>query len=122
MEFRLIMQPAESIQLPGQYTAATVDLQQIDWTSEFALVVDMGEQRTGGYAVDLQQLHPGADTVQVQLAVRRPRPGGMLLQAFTHPWCLVRIPRAGLPPVVPVVVTDQNGHALARLEARLEEE
>lgn len=122
VKFYLLTQPRESLALPGEFAAATVDLSQVHWGQELALVADMGEQRTGGYAIALQELRPEPGGVQVVLQVHRPGPGAMVMQAITHPWCLVRIPAGELAEGSEVLVRDQHGHELARLQVRLGEE
>lgn len=118
MRFLVIREPRPRVELPGAFAPpAVVDLEPVDWGRELALVVDMGEQRTGGYGVrPLQVRVEGGDAV-VDLEVRRPAPGSFVTQAVTHPACLVRIPLAGLGPGAVIRVRDQSGVDLAHLPA-----
>lgn len=120
MRFHVITRPQARLYLPGQYAAAAVDLSGVDWEQEFALVADMGEQRTGGYAVAARGVQVAGGAARVQLEVHRPGPGSIVTQAFSHPWALVRIPRTGLPPEAHVDVQDQHGQTLAALQVQLE--
>lgn len=121
MEFHLITAPQQEVRLPGDDfgVPAVVSLELVDWTQEFALVADMGEQRTGGYALVLQGVRVDGGVAAVDIEVRRPGPGSFVTQALTHPALLVRVPRAGLGAGARVVVRDQNGQTLAQLEPRL---
>lgn len=79
-------------------------------------MVDMGEQRTGGYSVkvtDVRQSVPGE--VGLTLVVVRPGPRSVVAQVLTHPYAVARI-RRQLLPVGPltVVARDQSGREIAR--------
>jgi hypothetical protein len=100
--------------LVGQMMRPAVALPQVDWTSEVALVVDMGEQRTAGYAVTVTDVsRNAAGTVELRLEVRKPGRGDFVAQVITHPYAVARVPRAWLSGAA-VVGIDQHGTELIR--------
>lgn len=77
--------------------SAAVDLGAVDWTTEAALVIDLGEQRTGGWSVKVQSAQVTApDRIELTLQVGRPQSGMMVIQAFTRPYALCHLPLAEL--------------------------
>jgi len=121
MEVVLISEPRESLTLSGAFTGTSVSLKSVTWESEVALVVDMGEQRTGGYAVRVTAIETVApDHVHLQLDVTRPGRGAFVTQAFTRPYTVARIPRVGLRPGdVTVTAVDQIGNQVMQQVVRL---
>lgn len=116
MEVTLVTRPVEQLTLAGEFAPATVALPGVDWTQQAVVVVDMGEQRTGGYSVEITEIKPaGSQELDVRVRVRRPGPGGFVVQAFTHPHASARFPRAWLSPgPLTLTVRDENGQELAR--------
>jgi hypothetical protein len=116
MESHLIRQPLPAFQLSGHLRSALVDLSGVDWRNEVALVVDLGEQRTGGWSVAVAEAQVTApDQIELTLDVRRPRPGTMVIQAFTRPYALCRVPAAGLGAgPVTVIGRDPQGREISR--------
>lgn len=97
MECYLVRQQMESFRLEGRMRSAAVDLGEVDWTTEAALVIDLGEQRTGGWSVRVESAQVTApDQIEVTLQVGRPQSGMMVIQAFTRPYALCRLPALGL--------------------------
>ncbi|MFZ5813872.1 MAG: protease complex subunit PrcB family protein [Bacillota bacterium] len=116
MKLILVSQPQERLRLEGDLAGPLVSLAGVNWSSEVAVVVDMGEQRTGGYGVRVESARVAApDRVELQLTVQRPEPGMFVTQAFTHPYAVARVPRAGLGggPVT-LVAYDQRRAEVAR--------
>lgn len=88
--------------------SAAVDLSAVDWAAEVALVIDLGEQRTGGWSVRVDSaLVTAPDRIELTLHVGRPQSGMMVIQAFTRPYALYRLPHAGLGSG-PVTVIGRN--------------
>lgn len=116
MNLILVAEPQEQVRLPGNLVSPTVSLAGVDWANEVAVVVDMGEQRTGGYAVSVRGVTvAGSDRVELALDVQRPGPGMFVTQAFTHPHAVARVPRAGLSKgPVTLVAYDQGRTEVAR--------
>lgn len=121
MEALLISEPRETVALSGEFTGASVPLKSVAWDSEVALVVDMGEQRTGGYAVQVAVADVVApDRIHLKLELTRPGRGAFVTQAFTRPYAVARIPRAGLRPgEVTVTAEDQTGAQVLHQVVRL---
>jgi hypothetical protein len=113
--------PSQRLALPGAMLSQDVNLGHVPWATHFAVVVDMGEQRTGGYAVSVAHVavDPAQNRVQVQVRVTRPGPGTMVLQALTRPYAVALVPRAGLSGQVEVAAVDERGQALGVTRVRL---
>lgn len=116
MECHLVRQGSGSLRLAGVLRPAEVDLGQVDWSGEVAIVVDLGEQRTGGWSVRIESARIVApDQVELTLQVGRPQPGMMVIQAFTRPYALHRLPREGLGAgPVTIVGKDPQGREILR--------
>jgi len=121
VEVRLISEPRPTVALSGEFTGTSVSLHSVAWESEVALVVDMGEQRTGGYSVRVASVEMVApDHIHLKLDVTRPGRGAFVTQAFTHPYSVARIPRAGLRPgEIKVTAVDQTGAQVLQQVVRL---
>lgn len=121
MQFHVITEPQAALTLRGEELGApaVVNLESVDWEREFAVVADMGEQRTGGYGLVLRSVSVENGSATIDVEIRRPSRGSMVIQVISHPTLLVRVPRAGLGPGARVVVRDQDGNELARLEPPL---
>lgn len=117
----LVAAPRDQLVLTGGAVRATVPLGDVDWSREVAVIVDLGEQRTGGYSLTVT----GAtvvppDRIDLQVQVNRPRPGAMVPQVFTHPYAVVRVPSAGLQKgAVTLIARDARGTEIARQVAQL---
>ncbi|MBI3911589.1 MAG: protease complex subunit PrcB family protein [Armatimonadetes bacterium] len=69
----------------------------VDYEREMVLAVLMGEQRTGGYAVEIAAVRAGRQEVCVVVRETRPEPGQPVTQALTQPFHFVAVPRSSLP-------------------------
>lgn len=116
MDLIMVAEPCQQVRLAGRIMSPAVSLGGVDWDREVAVVVDMGEQRTGGYGVSVLQVRlAGPDRVEIHLEVRRPGPGMFVTQAFTHPYSVARVPKAGLGKgPVTLVALDQGQAEVAR--------
>lgn len=121
MEMIVVAAQRPELELAGRMRSATVNLAGVDWGREIVVVVDMGEQRTGGYGVRLLEARLAApDRVELSLEVQRPEPGSFAIQAFTHPYTVVRIPRAWLGSgSTTLVACDQGGDEIVCRVVRL---
>lgn len=114
MKLMLVTDATGLSSLAGQMMRPAVAMPQVEWTSEAALVIDMGEQRTGGYSLSVAGVSRSeAGAVEVKLQVRQPGRGDFVAQVITHPYTVARVPRAWLNGAT-VVVTDQHGQELIR--------
>lgn len=114
MKLLLVKGPAELTTLSGEFMRPAVSLPEVDWTREAVLVVDMGEQRTGGYRVTVADVGRNqAGEVELKLDLQKPGPGSFVAQVITHPYAVARVPREWLNGA-PVVGRDQHGHEVLR--------
>ena len=67
----------------------------VDFTHYRVLVLPMGQQRTGGYAVRLsdEELHIASGIAQVNVRWQEPDPGMMVTQVITNPCIFIKVPR-----------------------------
>lgn len=121
MNFLLVGDPCDSVELPGDLVSARVSLVGTKWAHEVVLIVDMGQQRTAGYGVQVSSVNLiDADQVDLALQVTAPGRGMMVAQVLTHPYAVCRIPRAGLRPgEITVTAHDQNGTEVGRQVVQL---
>lgn len=120
MDLIMVAEPRAQVRLAGGMVSPSVPLGGVDWAHELAVVVDMGEQRTGGYGLSVLQVQVvGPDRVELHLDVRRPGPGTSVTQAFTRPYAVARVPRAGLGkgPVTLVALDRGRGEVARRVVA-----
>ncbi|MFV8343830.1 protease complex subunit PrcB family protein [Flavobacterium sp. XS2P39] len=59
-------------------------------TSNF-IVLNMGEKTSGGYSIGVETAVETDKNIIVTIKETNPEPGGMVTQAFTNPFCVVRI-------------------------------
>ncbi|MFV7234887.1 MULTISPECIES: protease complex subunit PrcB family protein [Flavobacterium] len=59
-------------------------------TSNF-IVLNMGEKTSGGYSIGIDNAVETDKNIIVTVKETNPEPGGMVTQAFTNPFCVVRI-------------------------------
>lgn len=55
------------------------------------LLLNMGEKRTGGYAIGIEKMVETDRNIRVTIKTTQPEPGARTTSAFTTPYCLVRI-------------------------------
>jgi hypothetical protein len=116
MDLHLVRQPRERFRLAGALRPADISLAEVDWATEVALVIDLGERRTGGWSVRVKDVSiPAPDQVELTLDVQAPRPGSMAIQAFTRPYALCRLKRTALAEgPLTVVARDPSGREILR--------
>lgn len=59
-------------------------------TSNF-IVLNMGEKTSGGYSIGIDTAVETDNNIIVTVKETNPEPGGMVTQAFTNPFCVVKI-------------------------------
>lgn len=121
MNFLFIGDACDSVDLPGELASARVSLAGINWAQEVVLIVDMGQQRTAGYGVQVSSVNLiDADQVDLALHVTKPGRGMMVAQVLTRPYAVCRLPRVGLRPgEITVTAHDQTGTEVGRQVVRL---
>jgi len=70
------------------------EVPEIDFRSEIVVAVFRGEQTTGGYGIQIQSILESESEVTVYSEVSVPSPGGMVTQAFSQPYHIVKIPKS----------------------------
>ncbi|MBG6111556.1 hypothetical protein IWX84_002443 [Flavobacterium sp. CG_9.10] len=59
-------------------------------TSNF-VILNMGEKNTGGYKIGIEDVVETDKNIIITVKETIPKPGGMVTQVFTNPFCVVRI-------------------------------
>lgn len=86
----------------------------MDFSRYGILLISMGQQRTGGYAIELAQEELGVngDTAEVRVRWREPEAGMMVIQVLTHPCVFLQVPRGDYASLR---VVDQSNNVRAEL-------
>ncbi len=66
---------------------------EVDFDDEMVIALFMGQQSTGGYAIEVDEVRVDEQTATVYYRERRPGPDEIVTQALTSPYHLVRLPR-----------------------------
>lgn len=69
----------------------------VDFGGQLAIVVCLGERRSGGHAIEVASVEVGADELVVTVKRSAPPAGAMTTQALTQPFHIVRVARTTLP-------------------------
>ena len=94
---------AAALGMPGKSKEATAQLARmfkvpgIDWKKQMVLVVTGGLRRTGGYSVEVTDLKASGKALTVKWKLNRPKPGGIVTTALTHPGTAVLTERFAGP-------------------------
>lgn len=71
----------------------------VDFTTQSVIAVFQGEQRTGGYGIEITQIKQRNDTLYVNIHEKTPSEGGMVTMALTQPYHIVVVPKIDAAPV-----------------------
>ena len=63
----------------------------IDFGKEMVVAVFLGERPTGGHDIEITSVERSGDNLVVSFVERSPQPGGVVTQAFTQPFHIVRV-------------------------------
>lgn len=66
---------------------------EVDFDKETVIFVALGQQRTGGHAIEIADVKRGDAQVEVLVRTRKPKPGGIQLQAISAPFHAVAVPK-----------------------------
>lgn len=66
-------------------------LPAIDFSKEIVVAVFLGEKSTGGHDVEIVRIDQNNDVLLVAFVEKSPQPGGVVTQAFTQPFHIVRV-------------------------------
>lgn len=79
-------------------TRGDTQLPEVAFVKEMVVFVAMGQQRTGGYSVEIVKVEPGEKTLKILVKRKSPPKGAMVTQALTAPFHIVAVPRSELKP------------------------
>lgn len=68
----------------------------VDFARESAVFLLLGQRSTGGWGVAPQAVAVEGTSVTVTAPIRRPEPGGVATMAFSAPFAVIAVGRAGL--------------------------
>ena len=68
----------------------------VDFSKEMVIAATMGEQRTGGYSIEIVRVEPKGTTLSIAVRLSSPPPGAITIQALTAPFHFVAVPRSDL--------------------------
>lgn len=77
----------------------------VDFASQQAIVLALGQQPTGGYWISADAVQRVGNTLYVQATANRPGPDAMTTQALTYPFAVAVIPSQGNVTLVSDVVS-----------------
>lgn len=71
---------------------------KVNFDKEMVVAVALGQQRTGGYLVEILRIEKEADKLKITIKRRAPPPDGILLQTVTSPFHCVAVAKCDLKP------------------------
>jgi hypothetical protein len=97
------------------YSSQAPSLPNPDFGTEIVIAAFQGVKPTGGYSIEVTSIKEEEGVVMVYLNVVEPRPSDVVSQAFTSPYDIVKVSRAGLGLTGEVEFSfwDNSGHHLA---------
>ena len=88
----------ELIQLWQIHTSVNpAPIPRVNFTNDMVIAVFMGEQRTGGYAIFIENIIEREKVVDVIVSQVRPKPGSSRIMMITQPHMIVAMPRSKKP-------------------------
>lgn len=72
-------------------------LPEVDFETEMIIAVFMGEQRTGGYSIDITRIIKEEEEIVVQVKEKHPDPDLLVTMALTQPYHIVVVKSSPLP-------------------------
>lgn len=88
---------------------------EVNWDTEFPILVYLGEHSTGGFAVQIDRVHAVGRELVVQVSRKGPAPGEMVTMAFTYPMDVITLPREHLENVEKVRFVSREGELLGQI-------
>jgi hypothetical protein len=82
----------------------------IDFNNKIAVEVFRGEKPTGGYGIEAVRAERNGGTLLISFGEKTPRPGGIVTQAITQPFHIVRVAINGTGVLVSGGCHDQADH------------
>ena len=72
-------------------------LPEVDFETDMIIAVFMGEQRTGGYSIDITRIIKKEEEIVVQVEEKHPDPDLLVTMALTQPYHMVVIQKSRFP-------------------------
>jgi len=81
----------------ARHTVKPVEkIPKLDFQKEMVVAIALGEQRTGGYRIEITGVQPAADKLKIIYRRFAPPPDGINLQVITSPFHFVAVPKSDL--------------------------
>lgn len=88
--FEILSEPSEIKMLQNDNTlkhkVSALDVQNANF-----VILNMGEKTTGGYSIGIENVVETDSNIIIIVKETNPDPGSMVTQAFTMPFCVVKI-------------------------------
>ncbi|MFV8340036.1 protease complex subunit PrcB family protein [Flavobacterium sp. LB3P21] len=88
--FEILSEPNEIVMLQNDENLKNKISPNDVQTSNF-LVLNMGEKTSGGYSIGIDTVVETDKNIVITIKETSPEPGSMVTQAFTNPFCVVKI-------------------------------
>jgi hypothetical protein len=88
--FEILSEPNEIKMLQGDENLKSKIGSNDIQTANF-VILNMGQKTTGGYKIGIENVVETDKNIIITVKETIPEPGGMVTQAFTNPFCVVRI-------------------------------
>ena len=88
--FEILSEPNEIKMLQGDENLKSKIGSNDIQTANF-VILNMGQKTTGGYKIGIENVVETDKNIIITVKETIPEPGGMVAQAFTNPFCVVRI-------------------------------
>lgn len=92
-ERMMIVRDPEAFERIWALTRQQGEVPAVDFDQEMVIAAFMGERRTGGYSIHVEELRQEGDVLRVHVRMESPGENCMTTQAITRPFQLVRVPR-----------------------------
>lgn len=73
------------------------ELPEVDFDTHMIIAVFMGEQRTGGYSIDITRIIREEERIVVEVEEKHPHPDSPVTMTLTQPYHIVIIEKSHLP-------------------------
>jgi hypothetical protein len=88
--FEILSEPNEIVMLQNDEKLKNKINSNDSQTSNF-VILNMGEKTSGGYSIGIDSVVETDKNIVITIKETSPEPGSMVTQAFTNPFCVVKI-------------------------------
>ena len=88
--FEILSEPNEIVMLQNDENLKNKISSNDSQTSNF-VILNMGEKTSGGYSIGIDSVVETDENIVITIKETSPEPGNMVTQAFTNPFCVVKI-------------------------------